>query len=136
MLPSALAPRQLLGQAQLSCSSRVSLFACALATLLLQRGGKTAQVCLAQWFVSVPWYWESSLHPSDCFLLLDISWISSTEQRKVGVCKRSLMLVWCWSLPCWGLRKQQCRGVVVCWEGMPFTFVMLHLLFDKAKLWG
>lgn len=98
---------------------------------------KPAQVCCAEWFVSVHWCWESILRPSGCFLLLERSWMRSTEQRKVGVCKSSLVPVWCCSLPCWCLSKHQCRGVVVGWEeGMSSTFVMLDLLFDKAKLWS
>lgn len=146
MLSRALAHRQLLGQAQLGCSSRVSLSACALAALLLpanplQRGFnllKPAQVCRAEWFVSVHWCQESFiLHPSNCFPLLKVSWIGSAEQRKVSVCKKSLVLVWCWFLPCWCLRKEQWSGVVVCWEeGMCFTFIMLYLFFDKVKLWS
>lgn len=88
--------------------------------------------------VSVHWCQESFiLHPSNCFPLLKVSWIGSAEQRKVSVCKKSLVLVWCWFLPSWCLRKEQWSGVVVCWEeGMCFTFIMLYLFFDKVKLWS
>lgn len=53
------------------------------------------------------------------------------------MCKKSLVLVWCWFLPCWCWRKQQWSGVVVCWEEwMCFAFIMLYLFFDKSKLWS
>lgn len=50
-------------------------------------------------------------------------WRRSIEQRKVGLCEKSLVFAWC-------LLPFEKTAVMVCWEeGMRFTFVMLHFWF-------